>query len=161
MKFSTYTLLISASAAIKMQSMQEEQVEEQVKCEWKDMACMGVEVPEGQTDMCLILMNEEDCNKGPKSEETEVVGEETEDKLDDKEMQAGTEEDMTKDDQQENIEAGAEDVKKEDEKPIEEVAGAEHETKQEDEVAKDEKLEEEQTGKEEEMPKEETNEEDK
>ena len=162
MKFSTYTLLISASAAIKMQSMQEEPVEEQVKCEWKDMACMGVEVPEGQTDMCLILMNEEDCNKGPQAEETEVVGEEKpEDKLDDKEMESGTEEDMTKDDQQENIQAGAEDVKKEDEKPIEEVAGAEHETKQQDEVAKDEKLEEEQTGKEEEMPKEETTEEDK
>ena len=169
MKFSTYTLLISGSAAIKMQSMQEEPVEEQVKCEWKDMACMGVEVPEGQTDMCLILMNEEDCKKGPQTEEataTEEVGvegeEKPEDNLEDKETQAGAEEEMTKDDQPENIEAEAEHVKKEDDqKPIEEVAGAEDETKQQDEAAKDEKLEEEQTGKEEEMPKEETTEEDK
>ena len=81
MKFSTYTLLISSCAAIKMQSMQEPVEAPVLKCEWKDMACKGLEVPEGETDMCLILMNEEECTKGPQAQEVvgapqEVEGEE-------------------------------------------------------------------------------------
>ena len=124
MKFSTYTLLISASAAIKMQAMEEpvpaeEPVEDQeMKCEWKDNACMGVQVPEGETDMCLILMTEEDCTKGPQDEvalpeeeagateegaqqpEGEVEGQqEGEEPMNDKEQEAGaeSEDDMTED----------------------------------------------------------------
>ena len=166
MKFSTYTLLISASAAIKMQSMPPmEETEEapELKCEWKDDACKGLEVPMGETDMCLILMTEEDCTKGPQAEEalpeedvagatqeTEEEGEmKPEDKVDDKEMETGSEDEMTE-----------EDVPEDDTKKPEDIeAGAEDETKPEDEVVEDDKLEEEKTGKEEEMPEEETKEE--
>ena len=104
-----------------------------LKCEWKDNACMGLEVPEGDTDMCLILMSEEDCTKGPQAEvalpeedvagateETEVEGEmKPEDKVEDKDMETGSEDEMTEEDmpeddtkKPEDIEAGSGDETK-------------------------------------------------
>ena len=105
-----------------------------LKCEWKDNACMGLEVPEGDTDMCLILMSEEDSTKGPQAEEalpeeedvagateeTEVEGEmKPEDKVEDKDMETGSEDEMTEEDmpeddtkKPEDIEAGSGDETK-------------------------------------------------
>ena len=110
MKLSTYTLLISATQAIRMEVVPETEEttmdQEGLKCQFVFVdenvgaLCSLIEVIEGEEDMCAKLKTKEDClrgrvlGEGEIEEEIPAVGgeEETTDISEDEEKTAGQEE---------------------------------------------------------------------